>query len=585
MNIWHFGAISLSFAFLIPSIRCVTSTAHRIPATTKITDSKKTAASTKTTLRRPAKATTPRRTAKAPARAVVVFVIDQFSSQYIPKLRPYLPGGIGLLAREGICYLNAFYDHAMPGTGPGHTLLTTGTYGSVHGIINNKWFDAAGLLVHCDDDTADKAAVFNPYGGIYDYGKSARLTLVDNLSDQLMLHSYPHAQNDVWSLSIKSRSAIAMAGRLGHAVWFDCETGLYTSSKAYFKELPQWVKEFNTKLLTKTKPLTWNLLFEPNSPAYAFSFTNYRHSSLPFSAIHLPFAPRDGESISEVYAATPYANQDLLDLALLTLKNHLKNESQRMVLWLGLSSLDKVGHIYGPQSKEATDMIYHIDAQMQDFMNKVEKLIPGDRILYVLTADHGIQPIPEILKERGFNLARRYIDTELIDALNRMIERHYGIHTLIQNFKEPQFYFNKKIWIHVPQAKKRSIEHDIKKYLLALPGIRRVWTFDELQKARFADYELDRYLARQLYKGRSGDMIYCVNPYTTLDTHSKGTSHITPYAYDTQVPLIFYQKDRFMRKSIMQNVYIPQVSVTLATLLDVPRPSAAAACVLPGLEI
>ena len=119
--------------------------------------------------------------------------------------------------------------------------------------------------------------------------------------------------------------------------------------------------------------------------------------------------------------------------------------------------------------------------------------------------------------------------------------------------------------------------------MLSKKGIRRAWTFDELQKATFADYDLDKYIQRQLYKGRSGQIFYAVSPYTAIDIHPGGTSHITQYAYDTQVPLIFYQPGMFEHKKIAKNVFMPQVSVTLANILDVPRPSAATANVLPGL--
>lgn len=174
----------------------------------------------------------------------VVIVIDQFSAHYIPKLRPFLKGGIKMLDQEGVSYLNAFYDHCLPATGPGHTLLTTGTYGSVHGIINNIWYDAEGQAMICDDDLRLQSAIFAPKG-THKHGKSAHNIMVDNLSDQLIMHSYPQAHNTVWSLSLKSRAAICMAGRLGKAIWFDDKTGHYTSSKAYFKELPEWVKAFN----------------------------------------------------------------------------------------------------------------------------------------------------------------------------------------------------------------------------------------------------------------------------------------------------------------------------------------------------
>lgn len=543
----------------------------------------------------------------ARTRVVIVMVIDQFSAHYIAKLRPFLKGGIGMLAREGVQFVNAFYDHAMPTTGPGHYLLSTGTYGSVNGIVNNKWFDKDGNAVACDDDTAKNAAVFDPEGGLYKYGKSARLSMVDNLSDQLVMHSYPQAGNKVWSLSLKSRAAIAMAGRLGKALWLDEQSGYYTSSKAYFKELPDWLKKFN-KQLSAQRTLLWNLAYPAKSPAYAFdNIQNYKHGSFPVSFLGKPIFYRPAKkaahhslrknahnghellsllSAAELYSATPQANKDLLDLALTTFeKNYSDKKEDRFILWLGLSSLDKIGHAYGPQSLEAIDMIYHIDLQLKKFIEKIYERVTPDKVLFVLTADHGIQPIPELLQEQGFDLARRYVGTDLMHGMNTMIELKYGLSNFFYKFREPQFYANHKIVSTTNQDTLRKIYHDSKEYLTNLPGIRHAWTFEELQNTIFPSYDLDKYLARLLYKGRSGQLFYSVNPYTLIDTHPGGTSHITEYAYDTQVPLIFYQKGRFAHKRITKNVYIPQICVTLATLLDVPRPSAATAQVLPGLKL
>lgn len=525
--------------------------------------------------------------AKAPQLTVVV-VIDQFSAHYIPKLRPFLKGGIKMLDQEGVSYLNAFYDHSLPATGPGHTLLTTGTYGSVHGIINNRWYNEKGQSVACDDDTAERAAVFAP-NGFHKHGKSAHNTMVDNLSDQLIMHSYPHARNAVWSLSLKSRSAISMAGKLGKAVWFDDKTGNYTSSKAYFKELPGWIKTFNKKeKVSKLKKACWKSLYPNGHPAYHFSLIDEYDDSSDRSIIDKEFAlqglTEKGVTNFADFDRTPQANQHLINLAKACLNANLSTKKEdRFVLWLGLSSLDKVGHIYGPNSKEAIDMIYQMDAQLKEFFEYLYKRVKKENVLLVLTADHGVQPIVEQLNKQGLDIAHRYIAQDFITDINALIKKKYGVADIIQNFKEPQFYLNQEKLSKLSAEKKNNLYEDIKRYLLSKKGIRRAWTFDELQKATFADYDLDKYLQRQLYKGRSGQIIYAVSPYTAIDTYPGGTSHITPYAYDTQVPLIFYQPGMFEHKKIAKNVFMPQVAVTLATILDVPRPSAASASVLPGL--
>jgi len=46
-----------------------------------------------------------------------------------------------------------------------------------------------------------------------------------------------------------------------------------------------------------------------------------------------------------------------------------------MLLWLSLSTLDLVGHFYGPDSMEAIDTLYHVDRQIKDLMKFIAKKI------------------------------------------------------------------------------------------------------------------------------------------------------------------------------------------------------------------
>lgn len=525
---------------------------------------------------------------KAQAPKLTVFIIiDQFSAHYIPKLSPFLTGGLKMLSEEGTSYANAFYDQSMPATAPGHALLSTGTFGSYHGIINNLWYDPEGKKVRCDGDHHNHAAVFKPDGSLYPYGKSPKNLLADTLADQCILHSYPHARNDVWAISLKSRAAIMLSGRLGNPLWLDTQTGAFTSSKAYFDTLPTWVTQFNKqKNLAQQPTVTWKPFFECSSPAYAFpEINNYAYSSIKQSIVGktLPIEQKD---FNTTFSKTPEANRLLLDLGLTCIdNNYTGKDTDRLLLYVSLSSLDKTGHSFGPQSKEVIDLLYHLDSQLHEFIDQVYTRVPEEDVLFVLTADHGAPPIPELLKDKGFTLARRLNYPAILEHLNKLIEKKCGIKSLVQHFKEPQLYFNQAVFSSLTDEVQHSITELIKQYLMSLPGIRRTWTFDELRQEAFADYDLDRYMQKQLYKGRSGQIFYATNPYTMLDTYTTGTSHSSQFAYDTHVPLIFYQKGKYTKKRIPQNVYMGQVAVTLATLFNVPRPSAAALGVLPDLTL
>ena len=73
------------------------------------------------------------------------------------------------------------------------------------------------------------------------------------------------------------------------------------------------------------------------------------------------------------------------------------------------------------------------------------------------------------------------------------------------------------------------------------------------------------------YGARSGDITVIQEPYYLFGGTS-GTSHSTPYSYDTHVPVIFYgagiQPGVYRRR-----IAVNDVAPTLASMFDVETPS------------
>lgn len=513
----------------------------------------------------------------------IVMVIDQLSTHYYPKLKKHLTGGIKELYEKGIYYSNAWYPHSQPGTAAGHTLISTGTVGNYHGIISNWWYEN-GKRILSDGD--DKQSVFAPQG-IYPYGKSARNCKVDGLSDNIVLYSNPQSETNVWSISHKSRAAIAMASRFGKALWFDSQTGHFTTSKAYFPSLPQWLSDFNKQQgIDKLEQFPWKLRYPSSSDAYNFKFhNNYAYSPMNPIADGITPLCKTKKHPYEAYCKTPPANKLLLELGKEVLKQHYKGENEeRFVLWISMSGLDKVGHKFGSFSTEAIDMLYHMDEDIKSFMEYVYTKADPKDVLLVLTGDHGSHPIVDLLADAKLDLARRVDPFKLQALINVRIKRKYGIPKIAVGFNEQQYYLDQAALKKVPKKTRFAIYKDIKKIIEAQPGVRQAWTFDELYTDHFDKFNLDIAWKHQLFKGRSGDIIFSIYPYTNADKHLQGTGHQTPYAYDAQVPLIFYRKGHLEKKVVAKNVSMTQLAPTLAQLMHVPRPSACNSSVLPGIN-
>ncbi len=424
------------------------------------------------------------------------------------------------------------------------------------------------------DNNQNHDAVFSP-DGLYDDGKSAHNIMVDTLADQAILSEKNYR---VFSLSLKSRSAIAMAGKLGTAIWYDDTGHQFTSSKAYFDALPAWVKQFNQsfkKELAAAKP--WKLFFENKNPAYAqthdFTYAIARKKPL----IEKPIT-------AETFIMTPASNTALLELAQACLAQEFsKNQQEPFFLFLSISSTDKVFHRFGPDSLEYLDTLYHLDNELKSFINSIYKNVKPEDVLFVLSADHGGMPIIETLQQQGYTNALR-IDTEqLKNSINELAQKKINISNLVVRIDTPDIYLDHSLLSGFAKKVRRKILRTIKKLVQQQPGVKKVWTFNELQKASACVDEFEKRYKQQSFAGRSGDIIFQVFPYTIVSKNKRGMSHKSPYLYDTHVPLIFYQKSVFEKKTVKNPLWLPQVATTLAQLLEVPAPSAATYSMIPLL--
>jgi predicted AlkP superfamily pyrophosphatase or phosphodiesterase len=516
-------------------------------------------------------------------RLIVVIVIDQFAYSYLRTLACHLQYGFKFLLRNGIVYENAYFPHAMPSTAPGHTGLNTGTTASYHGIISNGWFDSNNNDISADDDSTP---VINPRGGFYDYGKGPSNIMVDGITDQFVLTSQPDTDYLSYSISLKSRSAICTANKLGHAIWLDSNTGQFTSSKAYFDTLPTWLMRFNQqRSLRRLNGVRWPLFYPKNSSAYNFKFIdNYQFSSQPSMIGKTTPIDWSGTDPLKLFARTPAANQLLFDCAAQCIKSTIdRNSCNNLLVWLCLSPLDKVGHDFGPYSREIIDMIYHLDYQLQHFMDDLSYYLPRADVLFVLTADHGVSPIPELLNEQGYKPAQRINTTTMIEEVNQLLEQKFDLEKLISSCHASQFYFDRAQLHALKSKQQKEIVSFAQKAISNYSGVKRVWTYQELNKAWPQPDQIESFYKNQLYPGRSGDLIIQPEPYCIIDDFDKGTGHRTPYESDTHVPLILYQKHSIERRVIHEKVWTLQLANSLAHILGIQKPSASLYPILPGL--
>ncbi len=524
--------------------------------------------------------------AKKP-KLTLIFVVDQFAYHYITKLRTYLQYGIKTLLDNGINYINAHHPHAKPATATGHAAFQTGSFAKDHGFIANKWMLPDGTKTTAVHDTSEQGKLLtspeNP-----DIGASSLYLMTDGISDQFILSATPNEEHHVYSLSFKNRAAIATAGKLGKAIWFDNTKGLFTSSREYFDTLPSWIETFNT--ISNTNKLTeieWKLFYPNCKNKYNFfGIDDYRFTRPKKSIIGTIKLTDDNRDNDKYYwyVRTPEANKQLLNLAKKCITTHIsKEKNDHMILWVCISGMDKIGHVFGPYSKEIIDMIYHLDKDILDITEFAQQHVGKNNLLITFTADHGVSPAPELFYEKGMKFAFRTNKKKGTSNTNNYLYKNFGIKNIIADVSMPHINLNKKVWNALNKATQENIMQHIKSYFMTVPGIKNIWTTEEIKTMPAEKYSFIDRLKKQLYDGRSGDLLFQMHPFSVMSSFPRGANHKTPYNYDTHVPFIIYQPETFEHKTIHTPVWITQFANTLSQILNTPQPSCADPEILPGL--
>jgi predicted AlkP superfamily pyrophosphatase or phosphodiesterase len=539
------------------------------------------------------------RSAKRPHLTVVVS-IDQFRADYLRRLTDlFLPaesggkvGGFRYLMTAGSYFVDARYGHYPLFTGPGHAVILTGAYPYKTGIISNDWWDKATQSpVYCVDDprqkvvgavTGSKATPMGP--------KNLRSTTV---GDELKLATNGAAR--VITISLKDRAAILLGGHTQDmSLWFDDSTGRWISSTAYCKDgrLPAWVEEANAEALPdKALGETWT----PSVSSEALSraiLPNLPPERNPYG-LGLRFPHTIGKERNptnyKAFTRTPFANAYVFETAKRAVKAEKLGQRGDTpdLLALNLATNDYIGHAFGPYSPEALDTTVQTDRQLSDFLNFLQATIPGGlrEVVFVVTADHGVVPIPEDLRAVGID-AGRVPETSPDDAVQKALTAAFGEAAwvgkdangkTVGGYVEPYLYLNEaaiaQALANGKATSRAQIEEAAARALAALPGIYACYTRTQIMEGRLPANDIARHIYNGFYPKLSGDVVavneqlYIVNesgPYTT--------THGTPYAYDTHVPILIAGPG--IRPGVWPDPVSPaDIAPTLCALLGVELPS------------
>lgn len=483
--------------------------------------------------------------------ALIVFItVDQLRADYIDRFGARLTGGLARMARGGALYTNAFQDHAVTETAPGHSVVLSGRFPRSTGIVSN----AAGVLDPQSPLLTSRDAPASPFrfrGSV--------------LMDWLRAHDQ---RSRGLSISRKDRGAIFPMGRAKQSVfWYATTNGEFTTSRYYADTLPTWVRALNARRSAQQLAGRAWTLSRPASEYPEPDSVAIENEGVRVTFPHV--LPTDTARLFSEIVYTPFIDELTAAAALEGVQAlQLGRGPQTDLLAVSLSGSDYVGHRYGPDSREVHDHMLRLDRTLGTFIDSLYALRDSSTIVIALSADHGVTAFPEITAARTGGAPARYDLAPAVRAMRANL-RAAGVDTTAVSLDGGM------VFVHRERFRHAGVDPDpiLSRFAAEVRRIPHIARVDRVRDLAARDTTRDQ-VAR-----RWARMIPDDSPVEWLITPRAGAypraytsaMHGEPYDDDARVPVIFYGP-WFTPARHRQRVLVADIAPTLARVAGV-RPT------------
>jgi predicted AlkP superfamily pyrophosphatase or phosphodiesterase len=478
----------------------------------------------------------------AKPKLVVMLVVDQMRGDYIDKFSKQWTGGLKRLIEEGAWFHEAAYPYAATETCVGHATISTGAFPATHGMVANAWFDRDSQKpVTCTSDPKAKNAAYA--GGSAKGGDSAARMAVPAFAEELKFQT--GGATRVVTFSLKARAAITMAGHKADAVtWLD--NGAWTTSNVYgtLPFIEDYVKAHAVK---EDLGKTWSL----SLPRYAYLYDEKAVGAVGPQGwepeFPHPLRGKNGgseadEEFYEEWTTSPFADTYLTRLGEASVDAlGLGKSGATDFLGISYSSVDYVGHAYGPRSWEIQDVLIRLDQDLGELFAHLDQKVGRGNYVVAFSADHGVVPIPEDMQKTGADAGVLHLP-ELQERIEKALETLNYPKPAIARVTGSDIYFSPGVYDKLeadPPAMKSVLEA-----ALAQPGVAAVYRAEEVSGRPATASPTKSAFANSYFSSRSGDLFLLPKPYWLMDgtpsgqARRYGTGHGVPYYYDQRVPVL-----------------------------------------------
>lgn len=489
---------------------------------------------------------------------VVGLMVDQMRWDYLYKFEArYSDDGIKRLLREGFSCENTLIRHAPTVTAAGHASVYTGTVPAVNGIIENDWYDRSwGRKISNVEDTAVSII------GLPDKpGRSPQNLLTTTIGDELKLAT--NFQSKVVGVAIKDRAAILPAGHAADGAFWR-ESSRFISSTYYMDELPGWVDQFNAiDWKDSLYPDGWHTLYPIET--YTLSTEDDKSYENAISGEERPVFPHTEASVSQ----TPFGNTLTFAFAKAAIEGYdLGGGEVTDMLTISLSSPDKIGHRFGPNSIEVEDNYLRLDKDLEDLFQYLDEKFGKGGYLFFITADHGVSQSPGFLEEH--KLPTGFMDkSEVTRRVSAALEKKYGVAGIILAETDNLVYMDYEV-LDKNNLDRLSVAKFIAQELKKEDGIQNAFPTEAISTTTLP-HRAKEMVSNGYHPKRSGD-VFIIRSAGWKWGSRNGASHSDWYSYDAHIPLVWMGYG-IPRGKTHRTTWMTDIAPTIAALLDIQMPS------------
>lgn len=504
-------------------------------------------------------------------RLIVFLSVDQMRASYLDRFSELYTGGLKRLRDQAMVFTNAHHEHGITHTAAGHATLSTGRYPMNHGIIANDFFNRTTLQMEYSVDDPSVKMVGVEQGGP---SHSPANLKVPAIGDWL---KKDQRQSKVYGVAFKDRSSILMAGQKpDQAFWYNDVAGRFISSSYYGNRYPQWAgKMVGTEVMKNEiehgwhKKLKDDAVYERLAGPDEVIFENVRFiPGFPHTKARMAGFVRPESRARDMLWTTPFGDQLTLQFAQqLIIHNQLGMDDVPDLLAISCSTADAIGHHFGPDSQEVMDYYLRLDDYLEELFSFLDNRIGKDSYLVVLSADHGVVSMPELTAEKGIDAQRIPYSKfrQIMKQFDSNMQKELGLNSSIihtVNYTGVSLNYEEAKSKGMDEAQLRQKMADALKKMYFVED---AFTLEELQRANPNRPYLELY-RRSTYPGRGHDIKLRYKEHYLVAYNNGGSSHGTPYDYDSHVPVVFYGFGLPARR-IDRKVATVDIAPTLAALL------------------